>query len=218
MSMDEYIEKTIRAYDDTKTYEDGTRLLVPEVELNEFTSMLQPGVEILDAGCAFGRDTQYLKSKGFNVRGIDLSPALIGRAKELVPDTDFEVKDVRNTGFDDEQFDGIWCHATLLHLKDEDIEKALMEFSRVLKPGGILVVSLKKGSGTQQFVESFSSKSERFFNFQTHESFLEHLSRAGLDEISWHYLNERERYGQDKRDLDWLYSFAKKAMLPVNLA
>jgi hypothetical protein len=44
MSMDEYIEKTIRAYDDTKTYEDGTRLLVPEVELNEFTSMLQPGV------------------------------------------------------------------------------------------------------------------------------------------------------------------------------
>lgn len=208
--MEDYIEKTIRAYDDTKTYEDGTRLLVPEVELDEFAAMLQPGAVLLDAGCAFGRDTKYLKSKGFDVQGIDLSPALIDRAKELVPGTDFEVKDVRETGFANEQFDGIWCNATLLHLKDEDIAAALVEFRRILKPGGVLAVSLKKGKGTQQFVENFSSKSERFFNFQTHETFLEQLEQAGLKEISWHYLNERERYGQDKRDLDWLYSFSKK--------
>lgn len=214
--MDDYIKKTVSAYDDTKTYEDGTRLLVPVVELDEFASMLQPNVAVLDAGCAFGRDTEYLKSKGFYVQGIDLSHALISRAKELVPDTNFEVKDVRNTGFADEQFDGIWCNATLLHLKDEDIVKALVEFWRILKPSGVLAVSFKKGTGTQQFVESFSSNSERFFNFQTHETFLEHLHQAGFEEISWHYLNERERYGQDKRDLDWLYSFAIKATLPVN--
>lgn len=208
--MEDYIEKTIRAYDDTKTYEDGTRLIVPEVELNEFVEMLQPGAALLDAGCAFGRDTEFLKAKGFNVRGIDLSPALIARAKELVPATDFDVRDIRETGFADEQFDGIWCNATLLHLKDEDIAAALAEFNRILKPGGILAVSLKKGAGTRQFVENFSSKSERFFNFQTHETLLTLLERAGLEEVSWHYLNERERYGQDKRDLDWLYSFSKK--------
>lgn len=198
------------AYDDTKTYENSTRLLVPKVELNEFVSMLPSGLMVLDAGCAFGRDTEFLKAKGVTVRGIDLSPALIGRAKELVPDTDFEVKDIRKTGFTDEQFDGIWCNATLLHLKDEDIAVALAEFKRIMKPGGVLAVSLKKGEGTQQFVEKFSSKSERFFNFQTHETFLEQLQRVGLEEVSWHYLNERERYGQDKRDLDWLYSFSKK--------
>ncbi len=208
--MNDYIKKTIMAYDDTKTYENSTRLLVPKVELNEFVSMLPSGLMVLDAGCAFGRDTEFLKAKGVTVRGIDLSPALIGRAKELVPDTDFEVKDIRKTGFTDEQFDGIWCNATLLHLKDEDIAVALAEFKRIMKPGGVLAVSLKKGEGTQQFVEKFSSKSERFFNFQTHETFLEQLQRVGLEEVSWHYLNERERYGQDKRDLDWLYSFSKK--------
>ena len=209
-NMEDYIAKTIRAYDDTKTYEDGTRGLVPKLELDEFIAMLKPQPYVLDAGCAFGRDTEYITGKGHRVEGIDLSPALIARAKELYPSGSFAVKDVRDTGFGDNMFDGIWCNATLLHLKDEDIVKALKEFHRVLKPGGILAVSLKKGEGTQEFVESFSSKAERFFNFKTHETFLEQLEATNFKETTWHYLNERERYGQDKRDLDWLYSFASK--------
>ncbi len=208
--MEDYISNTIKAYDDTKTYEDNTRLLVPKIELDEFLNYLLSGSQILDAGCAYGRDTEYMKTKGFQLEAIDLSPALIARAKELHPDTGFAVKDVRNTGFEDNRFDGIWCNATLLHLSDEDMARALDEFHRILKPNGVLAVSLKKGEGTQQFVEKFSSNSERFFNFKTHEAFLGLLSKANLYEIAWHYLNERERYGQDKRDLDWLYSFSKK--------
>ncbi|SRR6266702_3123400 len=208
--MEDYISKTIQAYEDTKTYEDSTRLLMPKTELDEFLGYLAPGSFILDAGCAYGRDTEYMKSKGFQLEAIDLSPALIARAKELQPDVSFAVKDVRDTGFSDGTFDGIWCNATLLHLNDEDITKALQEFKRILKPSGVLAVSLKKGEGTSEFVENFSSRSERFFNFKTHESFLELLTNTGLEEIAWHYLNERERYGQDKRDLDWLYSFSKK--------
>lgn len=210
MNNEDYILKTIKAYDDTQKYEDSTKELVPKPELEQFLGMLQPGAKVLDAGCAFGRDTEFIKSKGFDVHGIDLSPALIKRARELIPGITFTVKDVRDTGFDDNSFDGIWSNATLLHLNDEDMGKALAEFHRILKPRGILAVSLKKGSGTQQFVEKFSSNSERFFNFQTHETFLEHLQRNGFEEVTWHYMNERERYGQDKRDLDWLYSFAKK--------
>ncbi len=208
--MDDYISKTVKAYDDTETFEASTRLLVPEPELDQFAAMLKSGSLVLDAGCAFGRDTSYIQTKGLEIKGIDLSAALIARAKELYPDIPFKVADVRTTGFADESFDGVWCNATLLHLNDEDMDKALREFYRILKQGGILAVSLKKGSGTRRFVEKFSSKSERFFNFKTHETFLPHLKGAGFEEVAWHYFNERERYGQDKRDLDWLYSFAKK--------
>ncbi len=208
--MRNYISKTIQAYEDIKTYEDSTRLLVPKIEMDEFLGYLAPDSFILDAGCAYGRDTEYMKSKGLRLEAIDLSPALISRAKELQTDVSFAVKDVRNTGFPDSTFDGIWCNATLLHLNDDDMTKALQEFERILKPGGVLTASLKKGEGTSELVEDFSSRSERFFNFKTHESFLELLTSAGLEEMDWHYLNERERYGHDKRDLDWLYSFSKK--------
>lgn len=206
--MDDYISKTINAYDDTETYEKSTELLVPEPELNQFLTMLEHGGAVLDAGCAFGRDSNYIKSKGFNVKAIDLSPALINRARELYPDIEFNVSDIRKTNFEDGTFDGIWCNATLLHLNDTDMQRALLEFRRVLKPDGTLAISLKKGDGEQRFVENFSSKSERYFNFKTHETFLEQLRATGLHEVSWHYMNERERYGKDKRDLDWLYSFS----------
>jgi SAM-dependent methyltransferase len=208
--MEDYISKTIRAYDDTQTYEDSTRLLVPKIELDKFLGLVGPGSLLLDAGCAFGRDTEYIKSKGYEVEAIDLSPALIARARELQPGINFSVKDVRETGFANEQFDGIWCNATLLHLNDSDMDKALAEFCRVLKSGGILTVSLKKGSGSQQLVEKFSSNAERFFNFKTREAFLPQLVRSGFVEIESYYLNERERYGQDRRDLNWLYAFVRK--------
>jgi SAM-dependent methyltransferase len=211
-AMEDYISKTIKAYDDTRTYEEGTRLVVPAVELDEFLKMLEPDAKILDAGCAYGRDAQYIFSKGYHtVQGIDLSAPFIERARHLVPEVEFAVRDVRDTGFLDASFDGIWSNATLLHLNDEDISRALKEFYRILKPNGILAVSFKKGEGTQQLVDNFSSKSERFFNFKTHETFLELLEAAGFQERAWHYLNERERYGEDKRDLDWLYSFSQKA-------
>jgi SAM-dependent methyltransferase len=208
--MENYISKTVRAYDDVNTYEKSTRSLRPKLEIDDFLTMLQDGARILDAGCAFGRDVEYIKSQGFDIYGIDLSPVLIRRAKELAPAGKFDVKDIRDTGFEDGQFEGIWCNATLLHLKDKDMKRALAEFSRILKPDGILAASLKKGSGTQQFVENFSSNSERFFNFQTHESFLRHLTACGFEEVAWHYVNERERFGEDGRDIDWLYSFSKK--------
>ncbi len=209
-AMEDYITRTLAAYEDTQTYEASTRAMVPALELDQFLGMLSVGAEVLDAGCAYGRDTEYIKSKGFQIRAIDLSRPLIIRARELYPDIEFAVADVRNTGFEDASFDGIWCNATLLHLKDDDIQAALREFNRILRPGGILAVSLKKGEGTQEFVEGFSSKSQRFFNFKTHETFARLLTESGLHEEAWHYLNERDRYGQDKRDLDWLYSFSRK--------
>jgi hypothetical protein len=36
------------------------------------------------------------------------------------------------------------------------------------------------------------------------------LQKAGFEEVESYYLNERERYGAEKRDLDWLTSFSIK--------
>lgn len=208
--MEDYIANTIQAYDDTKTYENSTRLLIPKEEIDKFLSMIEPDSIVLDAGCAFGRDTEYIKSKGYKVQGIDLSRALIKRAKELNPDSNFSVQDVRKTNFNNAMFGGIWCNAVLLHLKDSDMNKALLEFNRILKPDGILAVSLKKGNGAKKFIEEFSSNKARFYNFKTKEVFRKNLEDTGFTERKSYYINEREQFGSGLRDLVWLYSFSEK--------
>ncbi len=81
----------------------------------------------------------------------------------------------------------------------------------MLRVNGVAAFSLKKGEGEQDFVETFSSTSSRYFNFKTYESLAPLIEEAGLKIIDWHYMNERERYGQEKRDLDWLYMFIRKS-------
>ncbi len=208
--MDDYISRTLKAYDDVEKYESGTSRLIPKIELDKFLDLLENGSSILDAGCAFGRDTSYIHSLGYKAEGSDLSKPLINRAKKLYPSIDFTVADIRELPYPKNRFDGVWCNATLLHLNDSDMKTALLELLRILKSNGVLCCSLKKGEGEETFVEKFSSNSERYFNYKTIESFEKLLKEVGYEIISSHYLNERERYGDNKRDLDWLYMYARK--------
>lgn len=210
--MPDYIEKTIAAYNqNTDKYVESTAGMTPPSEFGRFIELIKDGDgPILDAGCAFGRDTAAFKEHGFEVVGIDLSDGLLEQAHRLHPDLSFQKMDVRQLDFPDNYFAGIWCHAVLLHLNDQDIEEALKEFHRVLKPGGGLFVSFKKGQGGKQVLETFSSNAERFYNFKTIESLAPQLQAAAFGKIDAYYINERDIFGPDKRDLDWLHCFAVK--------
>jgi ubiquinone/menaquinone biosynthesis C-methylase UbiE len=211
--MASYIEKTIAAYDRSPNkYFESTRDMTPPQELCRFTESVRSlGNRVLDAGCAFGRDSSVLDDAGFEVTGIDLSDGLLQKARELNPDLDFKKMDVRSLEFADGTFDGIWCHAVLLHLNDEDIVKALEEFHRVLKPDGTLFISFKKGEGTQEVLETFSSEAARFYNFKTVEPLTATLQEIGFTNVDAYYINEQELFGADKRDLDWIHCFSVKA-------
>jgi len=210
--MADYIEKTIAAYDQSPDkYFESTREMTPPQEFGRFTESVRGlGDRVLDAGCAFGRDSSALHEAGFEVTGIDLSDGLLQKARELNPDLDFKKMDVRSLEFADGTFDGIWCHAVLLHLNDEDIVKALKEFHRVLKPDGTLFVSFKKGEGTREIKETFSSEAARFYNFKTIEPLTATLQEIGFTNIDAYYINERQLFGADKRDLDWVHCFSNK--------
>jgi len=211
--MSEYLDRTIAAYDqDPDKYEASTAGMTPPVEFRRFVETIGgAGKTVLDAGCAFGRDTAEFKASGLIPVGIDLSDELLRKAVTSHPDIRFQKMDVRKLSFDDHSFDGIWCHAVLLHLKDDGIITALREFHRVLKPGGILFISFKKGEGAREVVEDFSSNSARFFNYKTTEAVMEMLQRTGFTDIDAYYINERDLFGPDKRDLDWVHCFSKNA-------
>ncbi len=210
--MSEYIDKTIAAYNQSPDkYEASTTGMTPPAEFKRFVETVGVGKTVLDAGCAFGRDSAEFQTAGLAPTGIDLSDGLLQKAIATHPDIKFYKMDVLDLGFPDESFDSIWCHATLLHLNDEDITKALHEFYRVLKPRGVLFVSFKKGEGSQEFVENFSSNAARYFNFKTTEAVTVVLQETGFTDIDAYYINERDLFGPDKRDLDWVYCFSFRA-------
>jgi ubiquinone/menaquinone biosynthesis C-methylase UbiE len=186
--------------------------MVPVAELDAFMGLVPDATgRVLDVGCAFGRDTELLAERGLRAEGVDLSSAFVARAAQLHPQLAFARMDARELAFPDATFAGVWCQATLLHLKDPDVAAALAEFFRVLTPGGALFVSFKEGDGEEDIVEKFTSDSVRFYRYQTVRSVTALIGKAGFQIAAVERSNEFERYGPGYRDLTWIHGFATKA-------
>ena len=75
--------------------------------------------------------------------GVDLSPGIVKAAKRRFPDLKLYAADVRDLPFDDTSFDLIVSISTLDHFESQqEIQTALAELARVLRPGGQLLLTL----------------------------------------------------------------------------
>jgi ubiquinone/menaquinone biosynthesis C-methylase UbiE len=107
---------------------------------------LEPGVRVLDVGCGTGDDVRemagFVGRKG-QVVGIDRSQALIEesqrRAERSMLPVEFRLGDVCKLDFPHAAFDRIRTDRVLMFVPE--IEVALTEMVRVLRPGGRLVAS-----------------------------------------------------------------------------
>lgn len=55
--------------------------------------------------------------------------------------------DIRDLGFDSDQFDGVWCPASIFFVSTAEMETALEEFTRVLRPDGVARIGFNLGDG-----------------------------------------------------------------------
>jgi ubiquinone/menaquinone biosynthesis C-methylase UbiE len=101
--------------------------------------------KILDVGCGAGRFTQEAAKRGYKVFGMDYSHGMMvktsnisNREDEL--NTSFLQGDIESLPLKDSSFDVIVCLGVVAYLKSE--EKALHEFERILKPNGVLAISI----------------------------------------------------------------------------
>jgi len=98
----------------------------------------KPDSSVLDIGCGSGEDIVYISRISKNITGVDISSEAIAafhaRGFKGV------VADVKNLPFPDDSFDFIVCPAVLHHLIGQGkLDVFIMEFVRVLKPGGYLL-------------------------------------------------------------------------------
>ena len=118
------------------------RIWVDHVARYEFASGYTKEKNVLDISCGTGYGSRILYDRGARrVIGVDISNEAINFAsiKYNTKDLEFKVGNVQNIDFPANYFDVVTCFETIEHVDSQ--EKAFMELQRVLKPGGLLIVS-----------------------------------------------------------------------------
>ncbi len=167
--------------------------------LAAFTQALPAPARVLDLGCGPGRDTRMLRAAGYTVVACDATwamLALVGAGPRVQADS-------RALPFGSATFDGVWASATLLHLPRTELVLAMLELERVLRPGGVLFLSLKVGHGEQ-------ANDGRLFAFYQPAELLRHLGGAGFTPLE-HWVQPDERPNAP----DWFMAVARRS--PVQL-
>ena len=105
------------------------------------------GSSWLDAGCGTGTLSRLLAERGCRVFGVDAAKEMVEAAGQLAPDGDksvqlkFEQVDtIARLPLVSNSCDGVLCSSVLEYVSD--VDACLKEFARVLRPGGLLLVSV----------------------------------------------------------------------------
>ncbi len=120
------------------------------------SSVLKENDRVLELGCGTGYFTRELVKLNIHVTAIDISLDLIAVAKSEIKadNVSFEVQNAYEMRYDQNQFDAIIGSSVFHHL---EIEKAVNEIFRVLKPGGnTCVYRTQYAESTDRFAEKYS--------------------------------------------------------------
>ena len=192
---------TIEYYDrNFDAFRNRTKDIPVEHLYSAFVAHVPAGGHILVAGCGPGRDTLAFLKRGYRVTAIDASQAMVELASNqtaqpalLLP---FEQIDFEN------EFDGIWASASLLHVPRKQMDDVFRRLIRALKPGGAWYMSFKIGEGER------INHDGRFFNDQTDDSFRQLL--AGHPVLELIDLFHSPPINPQIEDRSWLHAVVRK--------
>ncbi|MFA6053210.1 MAG: class I SAM-dependent methyltransferase [Methylobacter sp.] len=139
---------------------------------------------ILDVGCGRGNSFELL-DEYFNpdhISGIEVDEILLADAKKQAEarrcSIDLITGNAEAMPYPDQSFDMVFCHQSFHHIVQH--EKAMQEFYRVLKPGGVLLFA----ESCRKFIHSFSIR--LLFRHpmdvqKTAEEYIDLIKQAGFE-------------------------------------
>jgi len=147
-----------------------------------------------DLGCGPGQVARYLHDRGVAVCGVDLSAGMIERARQLSPGIEFRQDDMRGLDVPAEAWAGIEAFYAIVNLPPADVERALREMLRVLRLGGLLLLTFHIGEETLHEEVLWDRPVSLDFYFFRTADVARYLTRAGfeIEEII-----EREPYAPE---------------------
>ncbi len=135
---------------------ESTRLVDMQPLYQRFLPWLPKQANILDAGCGSGRDTKYFIKQGYKVTAFDASIRIAALAEKETGQT-ISVQRLQDIQYQN-QFDGIWACASLLHVSAKELPDIFHRLVRALKSNGVIYCSFKYGQG------EYEKQGRRFTN------------------------------------------------------
>lgn len=195
--MDDVVGDLRSYYDQDAHRRAGRELHGPRLEYRaRFLGALGSSpLSVLEVGCGPGKDAQAFVAAGHRYVGLDLSmvharytidagaPSLQGSLMSLPVSGD--------------TLDAVWSMSTYMHVPDTDIQAALAELRRVVRPGGLIGIGTWGGVGAEVMAEDREFDPPRFFALRHHDlmrSYYESLGQIEHDETlppgtdGWEYL------------------------------
>lgn len=129
-----------------KAYIGEKNLLIKRFQprFSQISKIKNPG-RILDIGCASGFLLEIAKKQGWQVFGVDTSPEMVRKSRQLLKTSHIFSGTLGEAGFKDRFFDAITVFDTLEHIPN--LKKFLAESKRILKPNGVIAVCVPNKAG-----------------------------------------------------------------------
>ena len=153
---------------------------------------------VLEVGCGAARDAVALRDGGLTYAGVDLSPVGVElcRARGL----EAQVASATALPFADDSFDCAWTMSTLMHLEGPEMDVAVQELTRVVRPGGLLAL----GMWGAVFPSTRVDEHGRFFQQRTDDQVRGMLAAVGTVEVfdTWEWYENGDHYQWARVALD----------------
>ncbi len=115
--------------------------------LSRFVAALDRGAPVLDLGCGPGRAAVAMHAAGLAVEATDASAEMVRLARAA----GVNARQARFSDLDAQAaYAGIWASFSLLHAPRRDFPGLLDALHRALKPGGLLFLGMKLGTGEKR--------------------------------------------------------------------
>lgn len=149
--------------------------------LARFTEETRGLGPVCDLGCGPGHVARYLHGLGADVFGIDLSAGMVEQARRLNPEIDFREGDTLSLDVDDEAWGGIVAFYSIIHIPPDELLHALRELWRVLRGGGVLLLSFHVGEEIVHLDEWWGEEVSVDFYFFRPGEVVDCLAAAGFE-------------------------------------
>jgi SAM-dependent methyltransferase len=176
--------------------------------LDRFADRLRGRGPVYDLGCGPGHVARYLHERGVQVTGIDLSGAMVQRARALSPGIDFRQGDLRALDVPRGGLAAIVAFYSIVHLGPETLPEVFREWHRALAPGAPVLLAFHLGSDTIHLEEWWGHPVSVDFVFFESAAVVLQLQAAGFRIVQ---AQEREPYPEVEHPSRRAYILAEAA-------